>query len=146
MAPVILIIIVAIIGFAIWGFKGLFIGAALGWFTSMAIGTVANLISGGLLPRGARRDTALSFIRNYSNIVDSCTIDLSESKKLKFVESQIERIFRKATTNAPIASPTMGVSKPEILIATEQIALEETNENLRRLLLVLARHIEETMY
>lgn len=146
MAPIILIIIFGILGGIYRGSLGLLAGAALGWLTSMALGAIFTLISGGFLPRKARRDTALAFMRKNRQIVELCTAGFTDAKAQKFVESQIERIFKKSSLNAPLTSETMGLSKQEILIATNEIISIESDANLRILLKKLGSHIVGTMY
>jgi len=147
MVPAIQIIIFAVIGFMIKGFTGLLIGAVAGWLFAMVFGSLLLLISGGILPRKIRRETASSFYKMHPEVVTGCTQQLSnENRKVKFVEKQIERIYRKAMANAPMASPTSGTSLTEIRIATEEILHEEKQLGIRELLTLLELHIEEKIY
>ena len=146
MAPLVTIVLCAVIGFTIHGAVGLVVGAAAGWLLSMLIGTIGTTVSGGLLPRKARRQTARLFYMNHQPKVDSCTEDMAEGEKLRLIEGLMERIFRRATVAAPLLSKSMGMSRPEVDVAAKQEAAEEQDPNVRELILLLKVHILQTMY
>ena len=61
MAPLVTILIFAVIGFLIHDIMGLVVGAAVGWILSMLIGIFATAWSSGFLPRKVRKETARVF-------------------------------------------------------------------------------------
>ena len=146
MAPLVTILIFAVIGFLIHDIVGLVGGAAVGWGLSMLIGIAANAWSGGLLPRKARKETARFFYMNHQPTVDVCMVGMTEEEKIRLIEGLLERVFRRATTTAPLASKSMGMSPPEINEAARQEAAEEQDPHVREIILLLKDHILQTMY
>ena len=146
MIPLLTIVIAAVVGFITYGIVGLIVGAVSGWVLSMLIGTVLCKWSGGLLPRKARRDCALYFYMNHQPMIDSCMEDMPESEKIRLIEKLIERIFRRATVDAPMLSKSMGMSRSEVSKAAEAEAEIEQDERTREMILLLRDHILATMY
>jgi len=146
MMPFLTILIVAIVGFLAYGFIGLILGAVAGWILSMLIGMIFNLWHGGLLPRTARKDCVLYFYMNHQPMIDSCMEDMPESEKIRLIEKLIERIFRRATVDAPMLSKSMGMSRSEVSKAAEAEAEIEQDERTREMILLLRDHILATMY
>ena len=146
MAPLITIVICAVIGLVIHGIIGLIVGAMAGWLLSMLIGVISAKVSGGLLPRKVRKQVAHLFYMNYQPTIDSYTKSMEEEEKLQLIESLLERIFRRATITAPLLCKSMGMSRQEVDEAAKQEAAEEENPKIRELILLLRDHILSTMY
>lgn len=146
MAPLVTIVICAVIGFLIYGIIGLIAGAAAGWVLCMLIGTALTTWSGGLLPRKERRRVALLFYMDHQPKVDSYMQDVTEEERLRLIETLIERVFRRATIAAPLVSKSMGISPPEIDEAAMQEAAEELDPKLREIILLLKNKIIRYMY
>jgi len=146
MAPLVTILIFAVIGFFIHDIVGLVVGAAVGWVFSMLIGIAATAWSGGFLPRKVRKETARFFYMNHQPTVDACMEGITEEEKIRLIEGLLERVFRRATVGAPLASKSMGMSSPEINEAARQEAEEEQDPHVREIILLLKEHIIHTMY
>ena len=146
MAPLVTILIFAVIGFLIHDIVGLIVGAAVGWGLSMLIGIAATAWSGGFLPRKVRKKTARFFYMNQQPTVDACMEGMTEEEKIRFIEGLLERVFRRATAGAPMASKSMGLSPPEINEAARQEAAEEHDPDVQEIILLLKEHILNTMY
>ncbi len=146
MAPYVTVILCAVVGYAIHGILGCVIGAGVGWCVSMVIGSIAFWISGGLLPRKARGQSAALFYMNHQPLVDSCIPGIGESEKLRLIEGLIERVFKRATIEAPMLSKTMGMSKRELEAAVMGETQDEPDPEVRKLLEALQEHILGTMY
>lgn len=146
MAPLVTILIFAVIGFIIHDVVGLVVGAGIGWGISMLIGIAATIWSGGLLPRKARKETARIFYMNHQPTVDACFEGMAEVEKIRFIEDLLERVFRRATVAAPLASKSMGMTPIEINEAAKQEAAEEQDPNVREIILLVKEHIIQTMY
>lgn len=146
MAPLVTILIFAVIGFLIHDIVGLVVGTVVGWGFSMLIGIAATAWSGGLLPRKVRKETACLFYMNHQPTVDVCIKSMTEAEKIRLIEGLLERVFRRATGAAPLRSKSMGMSPPEINEAARQEAAEEQDPNVREIILLLKDHIIQTMY
>jgi len=146
MAPLVTILIFAVIGFLIHDIVGLVVGAAVGWVLSMLIGIAATAWSGGFLPRKVRKETARFFYMNHELTVDACMEGMTKEDKIRIIEDLLERVFRRATAAAPLASKSMGMSPPEIDEAAIQEAAEKQDPSVREIILLLKDHIIQTMY
>ena len=65
----VLIAVLAILGLFVGGLKGFLLGVVVGYVFSLLFGLVLTFLSGGLLLRRVRRDTAMNFIALYSDLV-----------------------------------------------------------------------------
>jgi hypothetical protein len=100
MIPYVAIGIVALIGLFGWGLKGLIVGAITGYVFSVLLGLALVGISGGLLPRKVRQQTASSFIALHPDLVRSMFTNMSHSALQKAVEHSVESIFRRASKDS----------------------------------------------
>jgi len=146
MAPIITIVLCAILGLYLYGVLGAVLGAVAGYLLSMLIGTIAAAWGGGLLPRKLRQRTAFFFYMNHQPTIDAHMDGTSEQEKLRMIEALIERIFRRATVKAPLLSKSMGMSYPEVQEAAEQEAAAEQDPKMRHVILLLKDYILQTMY
>jgi len=146
LAPVVTIILCGVGGYFVYGWLGAVIGAIIGWCISMAIGMINTQVSGGLLPKKLRKRSALLFYMNHEALVTSCTEGMKKETRLQLIEALIERIFKRATINAPMLSKTMGMSVTEVEVAAMQESHDESDSNVRRLVIALKDHILTTMY
>jgi len=146
MAPIITIVLCAILGLYLYGVLGAVLGAVAGYLLSMLIGTIAAAWGGGLLPRKLRQRTALFFYMNHQPTIDAYVHGTSEQEKLRLIEGLIERIFRRATVKAPLLSKSMGMSYREVEEAAEQEATAAENPKVREVILLLKDHILQTLY
>jgi len=146
MAPLVTIIVCAVVGFLVHGIIGLLAGLVAGYVLGLAVGTLATAWSGGLLPRKVRKQSAILFYMNHQPAIDSCMQDMSDRQKLRLIESLLERVFRRAAVAAPLLSKSMGMSAMEVEEAIRQEAAEEKDPKIRGLILLLTDHILTAMY
>lgn len=110
----------------------------------MLAAQIAVWISGGLLPRKARRKTAESFLQVHHSIAAAAYSGRSPQALHKAVESAIEHICRIATTYAP--GWQTGLEHEHMRAAAEKLVREETNSERRQLISALIQHLERTWY
>jgi hypothetical protein len=69
MIPQYTILAIAVIGTFIDGIAGFFVWGVFGYIGVMAFGLLLNFLSGGLLPRKAKEETAADFIVQYPDLI-----------------------------------------------------------------------------
>ena len=146
MAPYIVILACAIIGLFLWGVKGLILGAILGYVLTVLFGLSLMGISGGILPRPVRRDTARSFLRSHPEIVEELFPDARPSERQKLLEQEIERIIRTGIKLSPALDPKGGYRSGDVQIAVDTLVEQEVDSLKKKLLVALGEHIQKEWY
>jgi len=146
MAPIITIIVIAIIGFLIYGIVGLIVGAVAGWLLSMLIGTIAMAWSGWASPEESSKTSGDLLLYEPSTNGRCAYGRHGEAGQASNDRGLMERIFRRATLGAPLVAKSMGMSQLEVEEAADQEAADEQNPRVRELILLLKNYILQTMY
>ena len=146
MIPYLLIALLAIIGLFLWGLKGLVIGGVVGHIFSLLFGLILKLLSGGLLPRKVRRETARNFMALHPDLVRAAYPHLDESQSLRAVERAADSIFRKAVEENKSMNIEAAWTREAIQDATASLIDQETRPEMGQLLRSLLELIERDMY
>ncbi|KKR47092.1 MAG: hypothetical protein UT82_C0003G0006 [Parcubacteria group bacterium GW2011_GWB1_40_14] len=143
MIPYIIIGLFGLGGLIFGGFSGLIIGIIAGYIASIVFGSFLIKQDGGMVPKEARRITAITFVDMHSDFINK-TLTGSHDEKVLFIEQQIENIFKASAQGAPLN--TGGLSRQEIQQMVVILTKEQTNPAMKKLLPMLGKHIEMTMY
>lgn len=146
MIPYLVIGVAALIGLFGWGITGLVIGGIGAFVFNMIFGWVLRLISGGLLPRRMRREVAVNFIASDAQLVEAACPGLTGAQRLKYVETAIERIFRRAIVDNPSMNLEAGWTHEAVEAATMALVDQESRPEMKAFLIALWRRIEQDMY
>ena len=146
MIPILYIALLAILGLFVWGFKGLILGAVVGYVSSILFGRILILLSGGILPRKVRRDTAMNFIASHPDLVRATFPEIDETRLLRAIERVVDSIFRRAAMDNKSINQNFAFTRAAIRDATCSLVDEEPNPKMTELLLSLLDLIERDMY
>jgi hypothetical protein len=144
--PYVVIGIAAVIGLFGWGVSGLILGAFAGYVLNMVLGLVFGLLSGGLLPRKVRRDTASTFIASHADEARRAFREASQLELQRLVEQRIERIFKRAAMDNKSMDLQAGLDRRAVAVAAAAVVTDEHNPEVKTLLIALAGHIDTHMY
>ena len=94
MAPQITILIIAIMGAFVDGITGFFVWGICGYIGVLAFGLLLNLLSGGVLPKKVRDETAKDFIAEYPDLIEKAYPGASPNEAKQMVATFLENIIK----------------------------------------------------
>ncbi len=142
--PWVIIVILGVISFFIWGIVGLIIGLICGYFIVSALGILLIKASGGILPRDVRINTAKEFYMENAEFVDQRIRSEYKANPCKFVEILLENIYKKAATIGSAAQS--GFSLGEARAAYEYVLQTENDGDTRQIMEKLWHYLEQKWY
>lgn len=147
MIPIVFIIAFGLVGFFIWGLKGLLSGFICGYLLALIIGYVAKSSSGGLLPRKIRKNVATNFINSHSNITKEVYPNVGGEELSKAIEKDVETIFQKSVEEfGSLGGQEYGWRREDIKNATDLLVKEAPSNERKDFLIALENQIEEDIY
>lgn len=93
MAPYLLILFFAAVGFFVKGVVGLVVGAVIGYFASLIIGTTLFKKSKGLVPYKERLVIAQDMIKNDKETVEAYSEQKDVNSVAEFIANDIQQLF-----------------------------------------------------
>ena len=144
--PHLVIGILALVGLFGWGLKGLILGAIAGFVFNLLFGSLLTMLSGGLLPRKLRKQTASRFIILYPELAQNVIPNTSERSLQKSVERSIEAIFKRSGTDNRSLDLVAALDITAIRAAAAALISEEQRPEMKKFLDSLEQHIEREMY
>lgn len=138
------IVIIGIIGAFVWGVWGFLGGLVVGYIITLLFGLSLIKISGGILPRKVRKETARNFLDlNLPWLRQRIPLQF-RGNELPYIENLLEKIAKKAAIVGPATAS--GMSYGEFELAVESIAAEEKNSNVIEIVEKLWEFIKHTWY
>lgn len=133
MVPHITILIIAIIGAFVHGFIGFFVWGLVGFLGVIALGFILRKLSGGILPRKVRDETATDFIAIYPDLIAKAYPTFTPYQAKERVAALLDEMMKKATINNP--SPNLSVAgNPEVFLPSAvQVAEEQPTDVAKEL-------------
>ncbi|MEW6050558.1 MAG: hypothetical protein AB1644_05795 [Candidatus Zixiibacteriota bacterium] len=142
--PWIAIVVVALAGGAIGGVLGFIVGGVVGYVGMVGLGVLGVKVSGGLLPRRERRDTALSFYDYDREFIESHIPPPWRGRSIAYIEFLLEKIVKRAALVGP--SSSSGLTWWEVAAAYEIESQNAYSAQERELLERLWRFLQKEWY
>jgi hypothetical protein len=98
--PYVIIIIAAIIGGYLYGIAGFFLWGVLAFGGTLIVGLALQKLSGGILPKQVRVQTAKDFIAERPDLVALAWPSHSASEQAKEIQGLLEAMYRRAITES----------------------------------------------
>lgn len=124
-----------------WGVAGFFGGLVVGYSAIVVIGLMVGLISGGMVPRKVRDETATDFINAHQGVVANAFENLTAYEVKEKVEYLLDQMFRKANSDNASMDVSLA-SSPDVFIPSA-VSYSETQPTgeLKHLCLLLVKYI-----
>ena len=141
MVPYIFLIFVVFFSTYIWGVEGFLGGIIAGYGLIAIIGWIIGLISGGMLPKKVRDETATDFIATYPEIVAEVFKNFTAYEAKIKIENLLDKMFVKANSDNSSVDVSRA-STPSIFIPSAvSYSVNQSTEELKDLCFLIVGFI-----
>lgn len=126
-----MILLIAIIGAFVNGVVGFFVWGICAYIIAILIGRISIFVSGGMIPRKTKVETATDFISQYSEIVEKAFHGKSSNEIKQNIGDLLETMMKESA--AVHSNPKQALSKEYFTNVAMIVADEQPTEELKEL-------------
>lgn len=133
MSPYFIILIIASIGTFVDGVVGFFVWGIAGFAGVSALSWILNRVSGGLLPRKVRDETATDFLMQFQESVLKAYPGMTPYQQKQEIANLLEQMYKKATLNNPSMNLNNAGNAEIFLTGALEVVQEQKTKELKEM-------------